>query len=314
MNRKSNLLQHLGLKLLVASPWWKQIVATSPQRAVGLFWLYKTGRRLDLEHPTTLNEKIQWLKIHGPIAQWTRLADKLAAKEVLASQGLEAYLPATIGEWKTADDIDFDSLPESFAIKCNHDCGSTNLVTAKSSLSIADRNRLRTDLQRRLNQPYGYRTAEPHYLGIERRIMAEQLIETPDYFASHNSLTDYKFWCFNGRAEVCLVCYNRNIGHRHAVKDLYALRPWRPYRQGLAPDFRSQPFVDQEPPIMLDDMIALAERLSKGHPQVRVDLYQARGRIFLGELTFTASSGIMRTLSDEEQRRLGEMVDLNIIR
>lgn len=57
-------------------------------------------------------------------------------------------------------------------------------------------------------------------------------------------------------------------------------------------------------------MVALAERLSVGHPQVRVDLYNVDGRIYIGELTFTASSGIMRSLSDDMQRRLGGMVKL----
>lgn len=300
----SNLIEHLYLKALVASPRWRHIVDSDLRRAVELFWRYKMPTPLNLDHPVTLNEKIQWLKLHGPADLWSMLSDKVRMKEMLAEQGLEQYLPQTYGSWNRSADIDLETLPDSFVLKCTHDCGSAIVVKDKRQLTDKELRRL----DRALRRPFGYRTVEPHYLRIPRLIMAEELIGTPEYFASHLSLTDYKFWCFDGHAEVCLVCTNRHISHRKAVKELYSVRPWKPLPEGLA--HPPTPWVDLEQPANWDEMVALAERLSVGHPQVRVDLYNVDGRIYIGELTFTASSGIMRSLSDDMQRRLGGMVKL----
>ena len=32
-----------------------------------------------------------------------------------------------LGKWKSFDEIDFDSLPEEFVLKCNHDSGSVKV-------------------------------------------------------------------------------------------------------------------------------------------------------------------------------------------
>ena len=44
-------------------------------------------------------------------------------------------------------------------------------------------------------------------------------------------------------------------------------------------------------PEMLDRMIEVASILSKGFPEVRVDLYCVGGRIYFGEMTFTSNGG-----------------------
>ncbi len=313
MNRKRNILTHLALKAYVASPLWPRLVDRHLSRALALFWRYKTGSTLDLDNPRTLNEKIQWLKLHGPLDHWAELTDKVAMKQLLSRQSLADYLPATLAVWDSADAISFDHLPQAFAIKCSHDCGSTRLVVDKSKLSDSEKRRITHSLRSCMNRRYGYSTVEPHYLRIQPRVLAEEYIglDDPDIVAGTPPV-DYKFFCFNGHAELCLVCYDRRISRRKAVKDLYELRPWRPFREGLAPDMRQQPFVDMAPPLQLDTMIRLAETLSLGHPEVRVDLYCVADRVYIGELTFTASSGIMRSLSDETQLRLGLLTRISL--
>ncbi len=46
-------------------------------------------------------------------------------------------------------------------------------------------------------------------------------------------------------------------------------------------------------PQNLGKMIEVAEKLSKGFPVVRVDLYNIAGRVFFGEMTFTSLGGMM---------------------
>lgn len=304
---KRNPIEHILLKALIGSVQWKHIVNHDLERAVRLYWKYKTGSSLLLDSPQTLNEKIQWLKLHANREQWAELADKLRVKQILEQQGYGCYLPATYGSWTRAADIDYDSLPDSFVLKCNHDCASTVIVKDKRLL---DRQAVAKHLQHHLDTPYGYSMVEPHYLDIPRRIMAEEMIGTPDYFAQHSSLVDYKLWCFNGRAERCLVCYDRSFGNNHVMKDLYEVHPWRPAREGLVGGCDASPLP--EPPAW-SEMVALAEKLSVGHPQVRVDLYNIDGRIYFGELTFTAYGGTMPYFTPELQAHFGRLVDLSLV-
>ena len=304
---KRNLIEHLYLKALVGSSRWPRLVDGDLEKAVRLYWKYKTGSQLSLDNPQTLNEKIQWLKLHADRGQWSLLADKLRVKEYLEQKGFGHYLPVTYGSWQRADEIDFDLLPENYVLKCNHDCASTIIVKDKRLL---DREAAVRRLQKHLETPFGYRTVEPHYLDIPPCIMAEEMIGTPEYFARHSSLVDYKLWCFNGHAELCLVCYDRSFGNNHVMKDLYTVRPWRPAREGLVEGCAAEPLPE---PTGWEEMVTLAEALSEGHPQVRVDLYNVDGRIYFGELTFTAYGGTMPYFTPELQQRLGRLVDLGLV-
>lgn len=304
-------LQHLCLKAVVESPLWPFLVKRNMQRAVKTYWLYKMRRPLDLDNTQTLNEKIQWLKLHGNTALWTDYADKLKVKQLLAEQGFAQYLTPTLGVWTSADDIDINSLPDRFVLKCTHDCGSTIVVNDKNT---ADWRKIRRQLNRHLRRTYGYHAIEPHYFNIPPHIIAEQTIGSPEYYQRHHSLNDYKFWCFDGHAELCFVCYNRATGSQqhHSMKDLYTAHGFTPLREGLIEKVR--PIGDPLPkPENYDEMVALAERLSIGHPQVRVDLYNVDGKIYFGELTFTSYGGIMRNFTVDMQHRLGSLTKLRAL-
>ena len=57
-------------------------------------------------------------------------------------------------------------------------------------------------------------------------------------------------------------------------------------------------------------MIEIAERLSKGHPFLRVDLYEVENRIYFSEFTFFPCSGFMPFSQDEWDLKLGEKIEL----
>lgn len=311
MQRYGNLATHLWLKAVVESPLWPRLVDRNPEKAVVTYWRYKMRSDLELQHPITLNEKIQWLKLYGDRKLWSQWADKYQAKQLLKDMGLERYVAETLGVWDCTDDIDLAKLPSRFVLKCTHDCGSTIVVHDKSRLNIAQTKR---QLARRLRQPYGYHSTELHYIDIPRRVMAEALIGNDD--SPTQSLTDYKFWCFNGHAELCFICYNRGQGaqQHHVMKDLYTAHDFKPFREGLVAS--EQPTADQplmDCPENYDEMLHLAEHLSKGHPEVRVDLYNINGKIYFGEMTFTSFGGIMRYFTPKMQQHLGTLTDLKII-
>jgi hypothetical protein len=65
-------------------------------------------------------------------------------------------------------------------------------------------------------------------------------------------------------------------------------------------------------PASLDTMLRIASILSKGHPQMRVDLYEVNGQIFFGELTLTSSGGYMMHFTQAFLNKLGALIVLPI--
>lgn len=58
-------------------------------------------------------------------------------------------------------------------------------------------------------------------------------------------------------------------------------------------------------PTKLPEMIRLAEKLSKGFPFLRADLYEINGKIYFSEITFTPCSGMMPFNPPEWDEMLG---------
>ena len=59
-------------------------------------------------------------------------------------------------------------------------------------------------------------------------------------------------------------------------------------------------------------MLDIASRLSKGIPQVRVDLYEVNGKVYFGEMTLTSSGGYMAHFTQEFLDKLGQLTMLPI--
>ena len=60
----------------------------------------------------------------------------------------------------------------------------------------------------------------------------------------------------------------------------------------------------------LDEMISIAEKLSKGVPFVRIDLFEVDGRVFFSEFTLCPASGLMPFVPAEYDKIVGDMLDL----
>lgn len=64
-------------------------------------------------------------------------------------------------------------------------------------------------------------------------------------------------------------------------------------------------------PKSFDSMIEIAEKLSKGIPHVRVDLYEINGNIYFGEFTFFTGSGYIPFEQEEWDTTLGSWIHLH---
>lgn len=267
------------------------------------------GRKLDLKHPKDLNEKINWLKFNSDTTEWTRLADKYQVRTYVKERGLEQILIPLYGKWDRAEDINFETLPEQFVLKTNNGAGTVLLVKDKKELDIPI---TRKKLNKWLKQTkIGYQTVELHYTRIKPCIIAEKLIVDASVKDFSQSLIDYKIWCFDGKPFCCLVVYDRNISSGEDSLDLYDLE-WNPIRECLThPETRNFKSVLKKPDHW-EEMLNYASILSKGHKQVRVDLYNIDGKIYFGELTFTALGGYMIDYTPEILRIMGDQIHLDI--
>lgn len=103
--------------------------------------------------PRRYNQKIIWLKRNYRHPNASLHADKLRVKEFVAKKltGSGGIIIPTLGSWASAREIDYNSLPRSFILKCNHGAGWNVLVTDKSDLDLKT---LTNKLDRWLNTNY----------------------------------------------------------------------------------------------------------------------------------------------------------------
>lgn len=250
---------------------------------LSLRYFVSFGKKMNWDSPTTYNEKQQWLKLYDRNHQYTIMADKYLAKKYVAELIGDEYIIPTIGVWNNPEDIDWDQLPNQFAMKCNHNSGTGMIICKdKSKLDIPAAIK---GLHKGLKEDYSLPNREWPYRNIPRKIIAEKFMVDDRY----GELRDYKFFCFDGRVEFLFIATDRSKGD-HAVcfdffdKDFNHLD----VRHGH-PNAKKLP----EKPLLFEEMKVIASKLSKGIPSSRIDLYEINGRIYFGEITFTHWGGFM---------------------
>lgn len=259
------------------------LTSLSPKWSVKTLFRIYHRKRLNLETPQTLDEKIQWMKLYyyKDNALVERCADKLRVRDYVAECGLEHILNPLLAVYNHASEIIWDELPDKFVLKWNFGCGGNVICPDKAKLDIPATIR---DLNRFEKIKFHLIAAEPQYDFPEKRILCEQFIETED----GSSPVDYKIYCFNGKPEYVLCCFGR--GHQQKPDFYFFNRDWelqRLNRQGLeAPEGFTLPKPDG-----MGALFDYAERLSKPFPFVRADFYLEKGKAYFGELTFTPAGG-----------------------
>ena len=136
------------------------------------------------------------------------------------------------------------------------------------------------------------------YRNVERKIFAEEYLG--------DNLTDYKFYCFNGEADVVLNCIERSTGH---PKFYFFDREWNLRRLNKRGKEAPEGFTLPKPEGM-DEMFVIAGKLSEGLPFARIDLYNVEGKIYFGEITLFPDSGFDRNRLPEADLYFGEKIEL----
>lgn len=265
-----------------------------------MMYYLQTGMKLHLKHPVRFSEKLQWLKLYDRHPEYTMMVDKVAVKDYVAKIIGEEYIIPTLSVWNAPDEIEFDRLPEQFVLKCNHDSGGVVLCKNKKSF---DREYARRRIAKSLKRNFFYGGREFPYKNVKPCIMVEKYMQD----ANEEDLVDYKFFCFSGEVKMCQVISDRFTDEKIDFYD----RNWNRLIGLIGLNIDAKNSIEGKPrPKQYDEMIRIAELLSKGMIFVRVDLYDINDRIYFGELTFFPASGFGYFRPDEWNVKLGNMIKL----
>lgn len=259
----------------------------------------RMGKELNLEHPQTFSEKLQWLKLNNRQPIMCDMVDKVEAKKYVANLIGEEYIIPTLGVYNSVDEIDFETLPNQFVLKCTHDSGGLVICKDKSKLDIVA---AKKKLAQSLKRNYYYQNREWPYKNLTPRIIIEQYMEDESGY----ELKDYKFFCFDGEVKALFIASDRGAENEETKFDFFDA------------DFNHLPFTNGHPnasreinkPAGFEEMKQLAAKLSVGYPHLRVDFYDINGKIYFGELTFYHWSGTMPFEPEEWDYTFGSWIKL----
>ncbi len=258
--------------------------------------LYKkrTGQKLNLRTPKTFNEKQNWLKLYDRRPEYTVMVDKYKAREYIAEKMGNQYLVPLLGVWDSPDEIDFDSLPDEFVLKCNHDNGVI-ICRDKSRLDVE---KTKKELADRLDKDYYKKLREWPYKNVPRKIICEKFM----YPKEGENTVDYKLLCFNGKVRLVALYAERFTGN---LKEDYYTDDWKHVSlldKEEAGDIYTKP-------IFFDEMISIAEKISEGIPVLRVDFNIWKDMLAIGEMTFFHHGGML-PFYDEWEIKMGNWTEL----
>lgn len=288
-----------------ADRWWAYASKLGIQRdhnnyrdKLEHWWWNTQSSPLNLNHPKTFNEKIQWLKIYDSTPLKTKLSDKHFVRNWVKEKIGGEYLIPLLGIYNNFEEIDFNTLPNQFVIKCTHGHGYSIIVEDRKQLDLRD---IRVKLTKWINENYAFKRGyELQYRDVPSKIIIEKFVEC----GHHDSLNNYRYYCFNGEVKYIQVSSRQ---HGSSCKVSYYDLNW--VKQSWWDNEVAEGHANK--PQKLEDMIRIAKTLSQGFSFVRVDLYYTdNDSIYFDAMSFTPDSGITIWSNEAINYRLGKMIIL----
>lgn len=261
------------------------------------------GYSLDWDQPRSLNEKLNWMKLHVRDPLQKIAADKFAVRAHVAAKIGESYLIPLIRKCDRAEEIRFAELPAAFVLKTNHGSGQNWIVRDKSK---EDERQIVRQFREWLATSHYAASREWPYKGMKPAIVIEELL-----LDERSQIpSDFKFHCFGGKVAAIQVDLDRETAHRRNFYDLdWNLQPfiWTEW-EGDKPSWPNGRAVER--PAALPEMVRVAETLSADFPYARIDLFYCGGKVYFGEITFYHGGAFERFDPPEFDRFFGDKLAL----
>ena len=199
------------------------------------------------------------------------------------------------------DQIDWENLPNSFVIKCNHGCKWQFIIKDKEAFL---KNKRLFDIVKRnitgwLEQEFWcFQGFEMQYKNIKSAIIIEPLMREN----INTAQTEIEVFCFKGIPKLVhkiypdkpntLCVYDENLNNCN-IKFLNEYVVSKDNDKGF-----------------LKSAVELSAKLSKNFNFIRVDWILYKNKIYFGEMTFTPYSGFAYGLSKKDNNYLGGLIQI----
>lgn len=268
------------------------------------------NEKLDLETPTKLSEKIQYLKLFNyPKNNLVVLAsDKFTLHEYLNKKDFSEYSIPYIGIFDSVNQINFDKLPNKFVLKKTNASGMNLIVKDKDKLNLK---KTKAEISKWMSTDFGLLSAERHYSSSVPRIICEPYLDLGD---------EFRFFMVSGKLAFIQVIkweWNSNEDGNEEINKDIILGHRKHYRLHFNSKYQLM-WADEDTPNMMIDlpehielMKSVANEIGKDFPVVRVDFNEVNKLPKITELTFTPASGFLDILrkQPEYNSKLGSWLE-----
>lgn len=271
----------------------------SKERLIKRKFKKNLNKKVNLNNPVEFSEKLQWLKLYWHDSYATICADKYNVRNIVQQKIGNNYLNNIIEVFDSVNEIDLEKLPKSFVLKGTHGSGYNIVCKDKTLMNWSLEFK---KMHKWLEDRYYITNGEWVYKNIKPRIICEEFLVDDNEL---DSLTDYKFYCFNGEPIYCQVIRERNSGGTIDFFD----QEWNHMEfTGLQKLPNSKQIIPK--PYKHKEMLNIASKLSKPFPFVRVDLYYVNNKVYFGELTFFPRSGFGQFHPLKWNEEIGNLLEL----
>jgi len=276
--------------------FWRGLAPQHYPKVLKRWFLETVKKELDLEHPRTFNEKIQWLKIFDATHLKARLTDKADVRKwVEEKAGTEVLFPC-FGVWNTVDEIDFEKLPQQFILKATHAKDWKIVVPDKNNL---DYQKTRKTIITWLNKNYALCDGlELQYGKCKPGIIAEE------YLGEERRIFHYRFFCFGGSPS--FVCAEKQGSARTMEQCVFDMN-WQ--LQCFRIDYPSMKTVPLKP-VFFEKMRETAKVLCADFSFVSVEFCSVDNHFYFSSMDFTPQSGKLKWQPEEKNLEYGALINL----
>ena len=259
-----------------------------------------TGKELNLRHPKTFNEKIQWIKLYDNKQQKSELTDKVKVRAWVREKIGEKYLKPVLWIGDKFEDIPFNTLPCSFIVKANHGCKWQYKI--KNKEEFIKEEALFKYIKERFNgwmsqTFFPWAGFELQYKGIEPKIIIEPILIEED----KQYPIEYEIYCFNGEPRLY-----QKIEYSIPAKVSVYNEDFTESEISINPEYIKENEPASE---TIKEAVEKSKILSNGFKLVRVDWLLYKNQIYFNEMTFTPFSGFFR-MDEKTNIKLGKMLKL----
>lgn len=264
----------------------------------------RMGYQMDIYHPRTYTEKIQWYKIfYDGDGHLDRIVDKHLFKQYVKEKIGDGYTVPLLGVWTDINQLgkDWNSLPKEFCLK------STLQSEGKCIEFIHDKDAIDFKQKRKewakwlLPKNTLINSFARAYYNCTPKIIAEQYLEN-----IKDQLFDYKVFCFDG-IPFCIETAMERFENGGPSFTFYDLE-WNK----LNVTSGHHPNKDVPRPAHLMEIIEISKVLSKGFPHVRVDFFDTGDKLYVAELTLYTGGGYSIYDPQSFNWQMGELFKLPI--